>query len=301
MLLFVLLFNLILPRTWIIPKVSHGEVKDAPNIKEYKKDTIEYKILQLALDIENLVRSNIDLKYKNVFLSVLPDNKKLHDNVLKRNKNYKTIELLKKENKIKKEAALLKETKKLKKIEADLLNEENKDREELYKLIIQILSIEKEKETLVKEVYFQALDNFKFYSLKETSSPSSSSDSSFLSYIVSNYSFDDVLKVLKGDTKNKGILEEEGFSFDTSKDLKFNILIPTYACEKDEFNSKAKIKNRSFIIKLCPIKDSLIQMCDLKDDIFKNTAVKNGTIIIINKNNEESYNDKTLFYSSAIN
>jgi len=295
----IVLLNLIYPRTWIIPKISHGEVKEAVSIKEYKKDSLEYKILQLALDIENLVRSNIDIKYKSVFLSILPDNNKLHENVLRRNKNYQNIEVLKKENKIK-EGTTLNELKKLKKSEAEILNNENKDREELYTLIAEILLIDKEKQNIIKEVYFEALNNFKFYSLKETNSPTSSSDTSFLTYIISNYSYEDVLKVLKGDHKNKGLIEEQGFAIDTSKDLKLNILILLYACEKDEFMPNSKNKNRSFIIKLCPIKNNVVQMCDLKEDIFK-TAVKNGTIIIINNTDEEANKDKTLFYSSAVN
>lgn len=288
LILFLTLFSN--PRTWVIPTIYHGEVKDAVSIPDYTKDSIEFKILQLSLDIENLIRSHtMDPKYKDVYFSSLPKSKALENSCLKRNKNYLSIENLKKSMSIDEDGkGLLVSKKALNKTEAKLLEDENINRKELFLIICDILSLEKEKICpKVSEIYAQSIINFKIYALKETNT-NQTIDDSFLTYMVSNYKYETVIKVLKK------MLKEQKFSLDTKLDLKTNVLIPSYACLNDEFNASSKIKDYSFVVKLCTVKNNKIVNCTLNSEYFNNVAIENGTLIIVNKVKD----GKTLSYSN---
>lgn len=278
------------PRTWIIPKISHGEVKDSVSIPEYSKDSIEFKILQLALDVENIVRSHtIDAKYKDAYFSNLPKSKALEENCLKRNKNYSILDNLKMTSSIDEDGkGFLTSKKALNKTEAKILEDENINRNELFKILCDVLTLDKEKVCpKVPEIYAQSIINFKIYALKETNT-NQATDNTFLTYMVSNYSYEVVMKTLKN------MLKEQNFFLNTKLDLKTNVLVPQYYCVNDEFNNSSKEAAYSFIVKLCTVKTNKITNCTLDGDYFKNVAIENGTLIIVSK----AKDGKTLSYSN---
>jgi hypothetical protein len=260
-------------REWV--NVLRGEVESNEyKVPNYKKDSLEYKILQIALDIENLIPTTIDPKYEDYFLINIPS--EFHINFKARNKIYKDIKELKENGKATElDDGLLTATDSSLTSEKDLITNENNLRKELFVLIAKNLKVKDTTKNInmVSKVYSNAIKYQKHYALVEyNSSGISFKDSTVLTSMASSYSFKVILDNLIS------LLKDEDYIIDENKsDNASSTLMTSYTCEGKK---KEKV---NFVIKICSIKEKKLLNC--KDNLHENlySYVTDGAVIWVEK------------------
>jgi len=250
---------------------------------QYKLGTVEYRIQQIALNIEAVLPSKIiNLEYKDAYLDTAGVPKETRDNFMSRNALYNDIIKIKIMDKAKENPnGLLEASSTASTEDSDKIKSENALRTELFVLIANNLNLKKEKEKgKVPIIYAEAIKYLKDYSLNTQAVPPKR-NLWFITSITTIYKYDVVwdtlLKVLKDDNY---ILEKK--AADKSKGL----IDVKYKCGQEE---------RSFALKICTLKDNNLRNCskDVKDEDVS-TRVPDGTIVWVQKGKNK---DKSLIVS----
>jgi hypothetical protein len=252
-------------RNWVaMPRVSFGTMDAMKvDIPKYKSDSVEHKILQLALDIENVFP--YDAQYKETYLSSIP--KKLHDNTEKRNSDYMKIAAAKKAGSIfeNSETGLLEASSKASTDELTSMNQENINRANLYALMGSALRLRKSDKAKVAKIYAEAIKYQKYYVLSGEPDFSEKEDSGIFTSTASIYDSKLVWTELE-----KVIKDEEFLSLKDS-DEKDGIMDLAYKCGDDD---------ASFRIRICAIKNSKLGSCkNAPKDKSLYSYVDKGTLI----------------------
>ncbi|MEI6093291.1 MAG: hypothetical protein WCQ47_06375 [bacterium] len=274
------------PREWVItPKVSFGTMEEPINIDipRYKPDSIEYKILQLVLDVENVFP--YDTQYESTYLSNIPQ--VLHSIAAKRNLTYMKISALKKagkatENEI---TGFLDSAATTSPTEMDLIKSENANRKDLYEAISKNLKLSTSEQEKTPKLYAQAIKYQKYYALSSEPMFTVQQDTNILTSMASSYKlktvWDGFISVLNDE---KLVLEK------TDINLSEGTLSPKYKCTTEE---------RSFLIRLCAIKENKLLNCKnapTNESLY--SYVSNGTLIWIEGAKDKN---KTLFLADNAN
>jgi uncharacterized protein YdbL (DUF1318 family) len=248
---------------WVIKdNIYHGKTsKVKSSIPKYIKGTIEYKILQTALDIENIIPTMIDKKYEKYFLSNIPEI--IRENFKKRNATYPELAELKKQGKVVEvKTGFLKKEKDLLDSEQKILEKENENRKKLYSLIAKHLKLKPKDKNKVAGVYHNALMYQKYYALVDYKKKTSSIlKSEVLLALASSYKIKTISKRLED------ILKEEKYEYSFDN----NVYKVNYTCEnKDEV---------FFLIKICEIKNKNLKNCEnnVSENIYSH--INSGTLV----------------------
>lgn len=274
------------PRTWIItPKVSFGTMEEPINIDipRYKPDSTEYKVLQLALDVENVFP--YDTQYESTYLSNIPQ--AIHAIAAKRNITYIKISALKKTGKISENenTGLLDGVNITNQTEIELIKLENANRKELFDTISKYLKLSSSDQEKTPKLYAQAIKYQKYYALSSEPMFTLQQDTNILTSMASSYKFktvwDGFINVLNDE---KLTLEK------TDINLSEGTLSPRYKCGTED---------KSFIIRLCAIKENKLLNCKnapTNESLY--SYVSNGTLIWIEGTKDKN---KTLILAADTN
>ena len=272
-----------LEQEWFLPTYLHGTAKNASKPVMYKKGTVEYKILQLALDIEAVLPTKLyDKEYKKKFMSLIPVPKSMHENFSKRQNMYTDIKTLKRHKYVLEQTGFLLPHGAVTDVSRNLINKENTLRKSLYSLIASHLSI-KDTNTIQKvpKIYGGASVNLKYY-IMLTREPSDMSSSSALTSMTTSYSFENVLKKING------------FSEKYSYKLQSNIASKNKAKLVLEYD-KCGAKTVSFKLILCKVSNSR-PLCESKiaKGLLDGLLLEKGALMWI----EKVKGKRTVFLSS---
>ncbi len=273
-------------RQWVAtPKVSFGAMEGPVNIDipKYKPDTVEYKIIQVALDMESVFP--YDIQYESTYLSNTPQT--LRESASKRNTNYIKIAAAKKAGKATENDAtgLLDASASATPTEIDVINTENTDRKELYELISKFLKLSSTDKDKVAKLYAQAIKYQKYYALSSEPVFTIQQDPHILTSTVSIYKHKTVWDGLIN------VLNEEKFILEKSDiNQAEGTLTPKYKCGTEP---------RTFVIRLCTIKDKKLSSCKNapKDESLYSSS-NHGTLIWIEGAKDK---DKTLVLTGETN
>ena len=261
---------------WIVtPKVSFGAMDEPVNIDipRYKPDTVEYKILQLALDMENVFP--YDTQYESTYLSNVPQS--LHAMAAKRNTIYMKIAAAKRAGRVAENdgTGLLDASASATPAEMEVVTAENENRKELYALISKYLKLSSSEQDKVSKIYGQAIKYQKYYAVSSEPVFNAQQDTHILTSMASSYKFKGVWDGLIN------VLNDEKFTMEKADiNQTDGIISPRYKCGADE---------KSFVIRLCTVKEKKLSSCKNgpKDESLY-SYVNNGTLIWI-----EAAKDKT--------
>ena len=273
-------------RQWIAaPKVSFGAMEEPVNIDipKYKTDTAEYKIIQIALDLESVFP--YDVQYESTYLSNTPQT--LRAIAAKRNTNYMKIAAAKKAGKATENdtTGLLDTSSLATPAEVDVVNTENTDRKELYELISKFLKLSSTDKDKVAKLYAQAIKYQKYYALSSEPIFTVQQDPHILTSMASSYKHKTVWDGLVN------VLNEEKFTLEKADiNQSEGTLTPKYKCAAED---------RSFVIRLCTIKDKKLSSCkNAPKDESLYSYVNNGSLIWVEGAKDK---DKTLILTGESN
>lgn len=263
-----------------VPETENSSI--ATQAPQYKPGTIEYKIQQIALNIESVLPSKIiNPDYKEAYLDTAGVPKEMRDNFMSRNTLYNDIIKIKIMDKAKENTNGLLEAVPTASIEDnDKIKAENTLRTDLFALIVKNLNIKSDQDKAkVPSIYAEAIKYLKDYSLNAQQVPQKK-DLWFITSITTIYKYDTVwdtlLKVLKDE---EYILEKNAANKNKGS---INV---KYKCGQEE---------RTFDLKLCALKENKLHNCkDIKDDDVT-TKVPDGTVVWVQKGKDK---DKTLIVS----
>jgi hypothetical protein len=243
---------------------------------QYKTDTIEYKIQQVALNIESVLPSKIiNPDYKEAYLDTAGVPKLMRDNFTSRNAIYNDIIKIKIMEKVKElPSGLLESNATASTEENDKLKIENNLRAELFALIVKHLNIKSEQEKKkVPTVYAEAIKYLKDYSLTIPAPAAQKKETQVITSITSIYKqdavWDTLLKVLKDENY---IIDKN--AIDKSKGS-INV---KYNCTQEE---------RTFVMRLCAIKESKLYKCKDATDSDLYVAVPEGVKVWVEKGKDK--------------
>jgi hypothetical protein len=253
-------------RQWIVtPRVSFGAMEPINiDIPKYKPETSEYKILQIALDIENVFP--YDVQYESTYLSNISSD--LRAITSKRNATHMKVAAAKKAGHVleNETTGLLDASELATPAEKELMAAENANRTELYSLIAKRLRLGSSDKGKVSTIYAQAIKYQKYYALSDEPVFTEQKDAHILTSMASSYKFKTVWDGLVK------VLEEEGFTLEKGdSDAAKGTLSPRYKCGSDD---------KSFMVKLCTIKSNKLSSCKNgpKDESLY-SYVSDGTLI----------------------
>ncbi|MCX6113418.1 MAG: hypothetical protein NTY22_09120 [Proteobacteria bacterium] len=273
-------------RQWIVtPRVSFGAMNEPVNIDipRYKPDTVEYKILQQALDLESVFP--YDVQYESTYLSNIPQS--LHDIASKRNTTYMKIAATKKAGKAVENdtTGFLDASTLATPAETEVINTENANRKELYSLISKYLKLNATEKEKVAKLYAQAIKYQKYYALSGEPVFTVQQDTHILTSMASSYKYKTVWENFVN------VLNEEKFILEKADmNQPEGMMLPKYKCGTEE---------RRFVIRLCTIKDKKLSGCknSPKDESLY-SYVNSGTLIWIEGTKDK---DKTLILTDESN
>jgi len=247
---------------------------------QYKTDTIEYKIQQVALNIESVLPSKIiNPDYKDVYLDTAGVPKEMRDNFMSRNVLYNEIIKIKIMERAKElPNGLLEATSTASVEDGDKIKLENNLRTELFDLIVKHLNIKNEQDkNKVPTIYAEAIKYLKDYSLTAPAPSVSKKETKVIASITSIYKQDAVWDALISVLKNENyILDKKAI------DKSQRVINVKYNCAQEE---------RSFIMRLCTIKDSKLYKCKDTKDTELSVSVTEGIIVWVEKGKDK---DKSL-------
>lgn len=268
---------------WFLPNPLHGSAKNVSKPLMYKKGTVEYKILQLALDIEAVLPTKLyDKEYRAKFMSLIPVPKSMHKNFTERQNLYTDVKMLIKHKYVSEQKGFLVAHGAVTETSRKLINQENTLRKELYSLIASHLKINStERIKQIPNIYGSAIVNLKYY-IMLTREPSSMNNSKALTSMTTSYKFENVLKKL--DTFAK----KYSYNFRSKNILKnsANIVLEYSKCED---------KPVAFNLMLCKVSHSK-PICKNKiaKTLLEGLLLNNGVIMWI----EQVQNTQTVFLSN---
>ncbi|MFH1223307.1 MAG: hypothetical protein V1647_03070 [Pseudomonadota bacterium] len=246
---------------------------DAP---QYKPETVEYKIQQMALNIEAVLPTRIvNLDYKDAYLDVANVPKTIRNNFMSRNSIYNDIYKLKLLGKAKElDSGELETLKKASKEEEELIKKENTYRSELFDLISLNLSLKSADKAKVPTIYAEVTKYLKDYSVStSTAQNKTHQETNVLVAMPSIYDYKTVWdKLIKVLLEEKFVIEKK----DKERKGTDGTMTVKYKCGTED---------RAFIIKLCTIKNKKPVKCkgdQAKDDTLYSTLDK-GTMLWVEK------------------
>lgn len=254
----------------------------AAQAPQYKPNTIEYKIQQIALNIESVLPSKIiNPDYKDSYLDIAGVPKEMRNNFMSRNALYNDIIKIKIVGRVKENAnGLLEALPTAVPEDNDKIKAENALRADLFSLIVSNLNIKNDQDKAkVPGIYAEAINYLQDYSLNAQQVPQKK-DLWFITSITTIYKYDVVW-----DTLLK-VLKEEEYILDKNAANKSKGLISVkYKCGQEE---------RTFDLRLCALKENKLHNCkEVKDDDVS-TKVPDGTVVWVQKGKDK---DKTLIVS----
>lgn len=254
---------------------------------QYKADTIEYKIQQIALNIESVLPSKIiNPEYKEAYLDTAGVPKEMRNNFMSRNGLYNDINKMKIMEKAKElPTGLLEATATALIEDNDKIKSENNFRTELFALIVKHLDIKNEQDkNKVPSVYAEAIKYLKDYSLTVPAPSAQKKETKVVSSITSIYKQDTVWEALLK------VLKDENYILDKKAIDKANGSINVkYTCAQEE---------RSFLMRLCLIKASKLYKCKDSTDNELYVSVPEGVKVWVEKGKDE---EKSLIIMEDIN
>jgi len=247
---------------------------------QYKSDTIEYKIQQLALNIESVLPSKmINPDYKEAYLNTAGVPKGMRANFMSRNMIYNDIIKIKIMDRAKETSNGLLEVTTTASIEDnEKIKLENNFRIELFALIAKELNIKNEQDkNKVSTIYAEAIKYLKDYSLTVPATSTEKKETKVIASITSIYKQDAVWNALINALKEENYILEKN-AIDRSNGS-INV---KYACAQEE---------RSFLMRLCVIKGSKLYKCKEAKDDELSASVPEGVIVWVEKGKDK---DKSL-------
>ncbi len=252
---------------------------------QYKTGSIEYKIQQIALNIESVLPSKIiNPEYKEAYLDTAGVPKEMRDNFMSRNSLYNDIIKIKIMGKAKENPNGLLEADATASVEEnDKIKAENNLRTESFTLIVKHLNLKSDKEKdKVPTIYAEAIKYLKDYSLTVPAPSEQKKESKIITSITSIYKQDAVWDALIK------VLKEENYILDKKTTDKSNGSINVkYNCGQEE---------RSFIMRLCAIKGSKLYKCKEAADNDLYVSVPEGVKVWAEKGKDQ---DKSLVVIEA--
>ena len=247
---------------------------------QYKVDTIEYKIQQVALNIESVLPSKIiNPDYKDAYLDTAGVPKEMRNNFMSRNALYNDVIKMKIMDRAKENPnGLLEGTIAVTVEDSEKIKMENNFRTELFALIVKHLNLRTEQEkNKVPTIYAEAIKYLKDYSLTAPAAPAQKKETKVIVSITSIYKQDAVWDALIK------VLKDENYVLDKNAIDKGNGSINVkYNCAQEE---------RTFVVRLCVLKESKLYKCkDAKDDELY-ASVPEGVIVWVEKGKDK---DKSL-------
>ena len=261
-----------------VPETENTSITQAP---QYKPSTIEYKIQQIALNIESVLPSKIiNLDYKDTYLDTAGVPKEMRDNFMSRNVLYNDIIKIKIMDRAKENTNGLLEAVPMTASteDNDKIKAENALRTDLFALIVKHLSIKSEQDKAkVPGIYAEAIKYLKDYSLNAQQVPQKK-NLWYITSITTIYKYDAVW-----DTLLKVLKDEEYILDKNAANKSKGTISAKYKCGQEE---------RAFDLKLCALKENKLYNCkEVKDDDVS-TKVPDGTVVWVQKGK-----DKTLIVS----
>jgi hypothetical protein len=270
----LLVLTLITPLLMATSTSPEPVVKAKPPVEKIQLNApYEQEVRNLAVKIESLMSSAIikpefeDEYLKSTDLPVV-----LRENFKLRYKSLKDINKMKELGRVKESGNGFLEVDDLASVDdKDKVRSENSNRAELYNLIASTLNINDEKDKArIPFIYSDVISNIKDYTFAEDVSSAKKINENIITSTPTIYKYDMVKNVLFK------TLKEQAFEYDTKEQKNFNGSVTVnYKCNNAE--------KRSFILKLCQIKDGKLNDCKNSDEASLYSTISDGSMVWVEK------------------
>jgi len=268
------IFTLITPLLMATSTSPEPVVKAKPPVEKIQLNTpYEQEIRNLAVKIESLMSSAIiKPEFEDEYLKSTDLPVALRENFKLRYRSLKDVNRMKELGRVRESGNGYLEVDEGASVdEKDKVRSENSNRTELYSLIANTLNISDEKDkTRIPFIYSDVISNIKDYAFAEDLSNTKKTNENIITSTPTIYKYDMVKNILFK------TLKEQALEYDIKEQKNFNGSVTVnYKCNNAE--------KRSFILKLCQIKDGKLKDCKNSDEASLYSTISDGSMVWVEK------------------